>query len=164
MKIITIILSAIILNACGGAKDATNTAKNVDDKSDVSATKQTEENKMQQTAYNIEYSASTRGSSLMVSAKDGKLRLQENGEAKPGAMEISQKQTLGLLSELNKVDVKKLSELKAPSNASHYDGAMAATLKIIKDGETYQTPAFDHGNPPEEIKGLVDYILSLSKG
>lgn len=55
-----------------------------------------------------------------------------------------------------------LSNLEAPSVKHQYDGALAAMLTITVDDVVYQTSTFDHGNPPAEIKALVDGIIKLS--
>ncbi|WP_159801494.1 hypothetical protein [Flavobacterium sp. MK4S-17] len=67
-----------------------------------------------------------------------------------------------ILAELEKVNLNKLSTLKPPSTRSHHDGALIANLKVIKQDTTYQSSSFDHGNPPMEIKGLVNRIIEVS--
>ncbi|KJD31680.1 hypothetical protein PK35_13035 [Tamlana nanhaiensis] len=64
---------------------------------------------------------------------------------------------------LNAIDFNKISELKAPSKKYAFDGAALAHLTIIKNGKTYESAPFDHGNPPKEIANLVKEILSLSE-
>jgi hypothetical protein len=64
---------------------------------------------------------------------------------------------------LKPVNVENIPNLKAPSEKRFYDGAAIATLSIVYNGETYTTPSFDHGNPPNEIAELVKEILSISE-
>ncbi|MBQ4820006.1 DUF4377 domain-containing protein [Aquimarina sp. MMG016] len=68
-----------------------------------------------------------------------------------------------ILSHIKKIDIKNISELKAPSEKRTFDGAAHAQLKIIVGDQTYTSSSFDHGNPPEEIKALVNTILSLAE-
>jgi hypothetical protein len=44
-----------------------------------------------------------------------------------------------------------LKDLKIPTEKRFYDGAAIANLKIIYKGVN-ETPSFDHGSPPYEIK------------
>lgn len=67
-----------------------------------------------------------------------------------------------LMNELQKIDVNTLNELKAPSTGYTYDAALGATLTIKKDGVNYTSTMFDHGNPPQAIKGLVNSIIKAS--
>ncbi len=67
-----------------------------------------------------------------------------------------------LLAELDKVNAENISELKAPSNRSHADAALAASLKIIRKDKTYESSTFDHGNPPTELREIVSTIIAVS--
>ncbi|KJD35342.1 hypothetical protein PW52_11420 [Tamlana sedimentorum] len=64
---------------------------------------------------------------------------------------------------LNQLQLNELSEINAPSKKYAFDGAALAQLTITKNGKTYESSAFDHGNPPKEIANLVKEILSLSE-
>lgn len=68
-----------------------------------------------------------------------------------------------LLSMLGDVDVNTLSQLEAPTKDHQFDGAAMATLEIDKNKEIYKTNIFDHGNPPQSIKAIVDKVLSMGK-
>lgn len=64
---------------------------------------------------------------------------------------------------LSKIDLEGLSKLEAPTSMRHIDGAAHATL-TIKDGyKQIRSSSFDHGHPPEEIKALVEKLLSIKK-
>ncbi|TXD83733.1 hypothetical protein ESY86_08315 [Subsaximicrobium wynnwilliamsii] len=66
-----------------------------------------------------------------------------------------------LVNLLNAVDLKTMPQLEAPSKAHQYDGAAMATLNITSEKSSYETKTFDHGNPPEAIKALVEKLLAL---
>ncbi|MXN91429.1 hypothetical protein GR160_09325 [Flavobacterium sp. Sd200] len=55
-----------------------------------------------------------------------------------------------------------LSSIEAPSVKHQYDGALVAMVTITVDDVIYQTNTFDHGNPPAEVKPLVDAIIKFS--
>ncbi|MUU79825.1 META domain-containing protein [Winogradskyella endarachnes] len=69
--------------------------------------------------------------------------------------------------ELNKlistIDPETIHNLTPPSTAHKFDGAPHATLAIILGDVQYMTPTFDHGNPPETIKTLVNKVLSIKE-
>lgn len=67
-----------------------------------------------------------------------------------------------LLSAVNKINLNTIQDLKSPTNKRQYDGALIANLVILKDGNTYRSAGFDHGEPPAEIKSVVDKIVALS--
>ena len=56
-----------------------------------------------------------------------------------------------------------MSTIEAPSKAFQYDGAMITNFIIVKDGETYEVPPFDAGNPNEKIAPLVEMVLNIAK-
>ena len=64
---------------------------------------------------------------------------------------------------LSKIDVDGLSKLEAPTSMRYSDGAPHATLIIKEGGKEIRTNEFDHGHPPEEIKALVEKLLTLKK-
>ena len=54
-----------------------------------------------------------------------------------------------------------MPNLKSPTNRRQFDGAAFAQLTVIQNGDTIQSSRFDHKSPPEDIKPLVEYILSI---
>lgn len=61
------------------------------------------------------------------------------------------------------IDIDTFRALEAPSNNRATDAAAEATLTIKMGDVLHITPAFDHGNPPKEIKALVNKVLSLKE-
>jgi len=161
MKLITILISAIVMNACGGTKEA---AVNVNSEAAVKEGTKIELSKMDQDQ-NIffEYSAITRGSFKQVKIGDSKISVQKSRTEIEETVDCKKEEWNKLIDLLNNVHLENLSKLEPPSKAHQYDGALAASLTITKDGKLYQTTTFDHGKPPKEIESLVTYILSLSK-
>ena len=68
-----------------------------------------------------------------------------------------------ILKALKPIDFENIPNLKAPSEKRFFDGAAIGNFKIIYNGQTYETPSFDHGNPPQEIAELVTEMLSISE-
>ena len=67
-----------------------------------------------------------------------------------------------LLKSLETVNLEGLNEIKPPSVRHQFDGAPIANLKVIRGNKTYQSSSFDHGNPPQEIKDVVDKMIAAS--
>ncbi|MCF1420647.1 META domain-containing protein [Mangrovimonas futianensis] len=116
---------------------------------------------MTQNPYILEYSATTRGSFLKVTLNDNSISYQKTRGGLPSSKELNLEALSSILEKANKLELEELKNLEVPSKDHQFDGALLATLKITKNGETFQTPAFDHGNPPEEIADLVNEMLSF---
>ena len=86
-------------------------------------------------------------------------RSLKNSETK----KCSQKEWLKIQSELEKINLEKMKELKVPSNKKSFDGAMHAKLIVVFPSQTFTSVNFDHGNPPEQIVPLVNTMLSLAE-
>ena len=111
----------------------------------------------------IQYSAMTRGFHLKViitnqMATISKGRTPETMSQKQ--VKISDADWNELLVLFEKTNLEAFPDLKDPTQKRHYDGAAIANLKITVDGVEYKTVDFDHGNPPKEIKNLVNKIIS----
>ncbi len=149
------------MNACGGVKKA---AAEQNKDSTAKAETTMESSKIRQESEIVfEYSAITRGSFKQVKIGDSKILVQKSQTENAEAVDCKKEEWDKLIDLLNTVHLENLSKLEAPSKAHQYDGALAASLTITKDGKSYQTPTFDHGKPPKEIEPLVVYILALSQ-
>lgn len=74
---------------------------------------------------------------------------------------LSKSELLFFKEELFKIDFKEIEKLIPPSTKHQHDGAAGATLIVAFEGKTYRVPIFDHGNPPVEIKSIVQKIMAL---
>lgn len=112
---------------------------------------------------NIEYQATSSGFYLNINIQDEKLFMtrQRDGETKEYKLKNQDWKDLANL--YKKIDIKKLSTYKDPTQKRFYDGAAIANLIVVYEGKTYQTIGFDHGNPPVEIEEFVNKIVSLSE-
>jgi heat shock protein HslJ len=68
-----------------------------------------------------------------------------------------------LISYIDAIDIANISALEVPSKDFQFDGAPMARLIIISDEKIYETPSFDHGNPPKEIAPLIEKLISISE-
>lgn len=113
--------------------------------------------------YNAEYTAITRGTFILISYENNSISFQKDRNNKPQVKTLSEAEIASLNAKIDELDINSLSNLEPPSKAHQYDGAAGATLKIIQNGATHQTPTFDHGNPPEVIKALVSEMILLTE-
>lgn len=111
----------------------------------------------------IEYQAMTRGSNREVVLTKDVLEVRDvTGTSEVSSTIITVEQWNDILKELEKVEVAKMPELKAPTNKRFYDGALIGTLTVRTKDTIYRSSSFDHGNPPSEIANLVNKIVSMS--
>lgn len=107
----------------------------------------------------IEYKAVTRGSQISLIANSEELiytSYDKNLELK-----ISEHQWNEITALVLDIDLEAMKKLVPPSTESHTDRAMIGSLSIGKNGKYYESSTFDHGNPPKEIKELVDALFEL---
>jgi len=111
----------------------------------------------------ITYEAITRGSSVIITAnKDAVTTNAVRAEKNSTTSTVTPEQWKEVIKELEKVELNKINDLKAPTNKRLYDGAMIASVTVKLKDTTYHRSSFDHGNPPVEIEALVNKIISLS--
>ncbi|OSY88743.1 hypothetical protein WH52_03450 [Tenacibaculum holothuriorum] len=109
----------------------------------------------------IVYKAHTRGSSKEILVKDNVIYTSVNSKKKE--IRLTDKQKQYLLSMLKEVNLVTMKDLQAPSNKRNTDGALHAEIQVKKNNDVYTSCTFDDGNPPKELKALVDEIFKLSK-
>ena len=112
----------------------------------------------------IEYEAISRGFyQKMKVNKEAFVFSEDRTEKKSNTVKISNKQWRKIVDLVDEIKLKELSSLKAPSEKRKFDGAAHAQLKVFYKNDLNESSNFDHGNPPVEIKKLVEYIINLSK-
>ena len=82
---------------------------------------------------------------------------------KPQKQAISDADWKALVDAFSKIKPERLPELVPPTEKRFYDGAAIAKLKITHNKMAYETTDFDHGEPPAEIRELVNRVLALVK-
>ncbi|MGC1204377.1 MAG: META domain-containing protein [Flavobacteriaceae bacterium] len=111
----------------------------------------------------IEYSTTSMNAyRQIILSKETVSKLQKRG-SKP-TTKVCQKEDWDKITKAIKpIDMNTISLLEAPSKAFLFDGAAMAHLKISYKDSIYESPPFDHGNPPKDIEKLVKEILSISE-
>ena len=107
----------------------------------------------------INYNAATRGSKITIVAKTYEIIYTTNLETKNST--LSKKQWSEIKELVLQIELSAISNLEAPSNESYTDRALIGSLTIIKNNETYESSTFDHGNPPKELKELINKLFEF---
>lgn len=134
-----------------------------DDKTLMEGTKDTSSKVAQGDEYTIEYIAQTRGSYKMISIKNNILSYQKERGSDGVSRACTSEEVEAIAEKLSKLDLEVLKVLEAPTQKRLHDGALAATVKVIHNGKTYETPGFDDGSPNEYIADLVHAITSMTE-
>lgn len=111
----------------------------------------------------IEYTANSRGLYNNTVVENKTVSVTKTRDGKPISSSLTEEQWNALITEFQKVNLKEIPNLKAPTQKRFHDGAAMANLKITYKGKIYESQTFDNGFPPEKIKNLVNTILSFSK-
>jgi hypothetical protein len=111
----------------------------------------------------IEYEVHSRGLYQKILVKDQTVWVSKSRDEKPVAVKIPDAAWKELISELKKMNLDSIPNLKAPTQKRFYDGAAIANLKITYNGKTYEAPSFDHGEPHSKIKKIVNKLRSFVK-
>jgi hypothetical protein len=104
----------------------------------------------------IEYQATTRGSSEMIQIISNKLSYKTNNSLKE--LILDEKKIRAIQSVVSDINLAEIKHLTAPSNNRFHDGALIASITIQKEEHVYTSSNFDHGNPPKELKPLIDLL------
>lgn len=129
----------------------------------LTATKITDNNKMAQDSFSIEYTAITRGVYKKIILENKTISVQNSHSGDPLVKPCKDEDWKTLLQAISELNLKNMSALEAPSKAHQYDGAQAVTFSITKEGNTYQVPTFDAGNPNKEIAPLIELVLNIAE-
>lgn len=112
----------------------------------------------------IRYTAATRGYyyQVQVSPMVMQIRMDRN-TAEELVYRVDAENWDALLALIEDIDLKKLESLKGITELQAVDRSAYATLRVFTTDKQFQSTPFDHGNPPEEIKPLVDALLELAE-
>jgi hypothetical protein len=138
-KSLVLLLSILVFAGCAGQK-----------KTDQNETK-------------IEYKAYSRGFYQVIAIENQMGFVTKRRGDKPIAFRLSIADRKSLNIAIQELDLESLSQLKAPTDKRLFDGTAIASLKIMKQGKTFETQSFDHGYPPAEIQKIVNKTLSFVK-
>ncbi len=110
------------------------------------------------------YETFTRGSSTMYVVTPDNVKVKSTGlNSNENSNNITSKEWNSLIEIAKNMDASKMSQLDAPTDSRASDRALHAILSLRKNDTVYKTNSFDHGNPPAEVKPLVEAILRLAE-
>ncbi|MBK0369740.1 hypothetical protein [Flavobacterium agrisoli] len=110
----------------------------------------------------IEYEAQSRGFFQKIVIQNKLALITNNRTKKTKSIALSKTDCKNITAAYNELNLENLNTLKAPTEKRFYDGAAIAHLTITENGKKYETPAFDHGFPPQEIEKLVTLMVTLN--
>ncbi|MUP45286.1 hypothetical protein E0K83_05950 [Gramella sp. BOM4] len=112
----------------------------------------------------IQYEMYTRGSSTTIDISKEEIEVISTGlNADQSSMKLKEEEWEGLVETMKVLDIEKLKDLEVSSDLRASDAAPHAVLKLHKNDTVYESNTFDHGNPPQSIRPLVQAILRLSE-
>ncbi|MCB7481722.1 hypothetical protein [Christiangramia sediminis] len=110
------------------------------------------------------YETFTRGSSTIYTVTPDKIQVKSTGlNSNENSNNITPAKWNSLVNTAQNIDISEMSKLKAPSDSRASDAALHALLSVRKNDTIFKTNSFDHGNPPAEVKPLVEAILRLAE-
>jgi heat shock protein HslJ len=111
----------------------------------------------------LTYTVATRGFKKTISYVAGTLQVIQDFPKKPvkeyKLTDQEQTEIESLIEQMNNIAIDKL---KVPSNKNQVDGALAAYFSLSSDKQTVKAPIFDDGNPPVELKAIIEKLVALS--
>lgn len=112
--------------------------------------------------FSVSYKAATRGANFEYTVNNEQIIIYSMGlDQKNGERAITLEEKNQVMALVNKIELDGIRTLVPPSNNSVTDRALIASLKVSIDGKMYESSSFDAGNPPKEIKPLIDKIVAL---
>ena len=111
----------------------------------------------------LEYIAISRGFFSKIEISKNLISISKKREKIATPVKLNDSEWYKILKLLKPISLENLQNIEVPSKKFLFDGAAITTLKITSNGKTYETRAFDHGNPPKEIASLVKEMLSISQ-
>lgn len=110
----------------------------------------------------LKYEALSRGYYRLIEIQNKEVSFTKSRDVKPEVSKISDENWNQLINLFAKLDEEGMKDLKDPSQARFYDGAPIANLSVVDGDTTYKSVDFDGGNPPSEIKELVELMISIA--
>ena len=112
----------------------------------------------------VAYTAATRGSSFSCKINSSRILIQsQGGESFEKTREISSEEWKTISRSINDLNPDSISDYTSSTNSRALDRSRMAGVMISVNQVLYESEAFDEGNPPAELKPLVDKIIALAK-
>ncbi|WP_052188205.1 hypothetical protein [Cellulophaga sp. Hel_I_12] len=112
----------------------------------------------------ILYKVETRGLYVNIALNKSTITI-EKGSNKENSktIDLDKNYWAQICSMVEKINLKNIKNIKPTSEGRFSDRAAIAKLKIEFQDKVYESNNFDHGNPPEKLKELIEKILALSE-
>jgi len=107
----------------------------------------------------INYDAATRGSSIKLEITSSKFYykdLEKTTETKTTSKFWKEITTI-----VEQINLSEIENFIPPTSNRNVDAALHATLSITIGGLIYESQTFDHGNPPKELKPLIEALFKI---
>ncbi|WP_372793719.1 hypothetical protein [Lutibacter sp.] len=107
----------------------------------------------------INYNAATRGSSIKFKVTSSKLYYKDI--EKSIEKETTSKFWQEITTIVEQINLSEIENFNPPTSDRNVDAALHATLSITIGDLIYESQTFDHGNPPEELKSLIETLFNV---
>ena len=107
----------------------------------------------------INYDAATRGSSIKFEVTSTKVYykdIEKTIETKTNSKFWKEITTI-----VKQINLSEIENFIPPTSNRNVDAALHETLSISIDNLTYKSQTFDHGNPPDELKPIVEVLFKV---
>jgi len=112
--------------------------------------------------FKVVYKAQTRGANIVYIINKDSIKATTIGyEGVNGGRALKSVDKKEIVALIEAIELETIKNLNPPSQESAVDKSLIASVQIIENGKEYESSTFDHGNPPMELKPLVDKILAL---
>lgn len=108
----------------------------------------------------IELSEKTRGTNRLITFTPNSLSVDLNGNIQSST--FSSNDWKAINTEIELLDLSRISAYKAPTTDRFTDAALASIIKIYADGDIYESTTFDSGKPPTELESLYIKLQTRS--
>lgn len=110
------------------------------------------------------YEATTRGAFIEYRVNNEQLVVNSVGLDKKNIEKaLTPKDRNKIMSLVEEIELDHIKNLVPPSMNSTVDRALVARLIVTFNDNNYESAPFDYGNPPKELKPLIDQILALAQ-
>lgn len=112
----------------------------------------------------ILYKVETRGLYVNIALNKSTITIEKDSNKENSkTIDLDKNYWAQICSMVEKINLKNIKNIKPASEGRFSDRAAIAKLKIEFQDKVYESNNFDHGNPPEKLKELIETILALSE-
>ncbi|NOR27103.1 MAG: hypothetical protein GQ540_01085 [Lutibacter sp.] len=107
----------------------------------------------------INYDATTRGSSIKFEVTSTKVYykdIEKTIETKTNSKFWKEITTI-----VEQINLTEIESFSSPTSNRNVDAALHATLSISINDLIYESQTFDHGNPPDKLKPLIEVLFKV---